>query len=971
MKTIVILLLSLLMSLPSHAWYPLSRNATPSEMGGGTQNWAVCQLPDGRMAFGNNNGLILYDGSKWLQLPVSNYTAVRSLCFDRVSQRLYVGASDEFGYFYTNPDNLHTEYQSLRSLLPRGAQSPGEIWRIHLLPHQIVFQGKHHLLLYDPSQHGTPLRVLYVPLSIDASAVLGGTLYVACPQGIYQLRHSLLTPARGTQRLHGQEIKALLPLDDNILVVTASGGLFVSDGASTRPYLPDLTPFLRSNTVFCASLRARKLVIGTVRHGAVVRDLDSGSTTYTNTSTGLTNNTVLSATIDRLGNVWLGLDNGAAYLLHGAPYASLLGTGSPVGTGYASLPQGDNLYLGTNQGLFVTSRTLSASATATTPEPVSGISGQVWNLHSTGGRLLCAADKGAYTVRGREARPIASTGGTWNFRDIPGSEGLVIASGYEGFYVLQPQGDGYGVRNKVEGFSMGSDNFEFDADGSLWVTHWQKGVYRLVLSADRTRFVEKKFFGRQHGLYVDEGNVVNKIGGRVALSSADGFHRYDAATGALTADTLLSAIFGHYGRGYQVIEMPGGDLWALSAQFTGVAHPQALGGWQVDTLSFDGVRQQLQIGLGHATPIGTDHIVLNSSDGFLVVNHRQAMTHARRQPIISKIVGTDCDTVLYMASLAQQPEELQIPHTLSSIRLEYALPEYRAGEAITYQYILEGYDKQWSPPTTQNSKAYTHLPRGTYHFRLRARNTLDGSTTEGTIAITILPAWYETWWAIAIYIVMAVVMARLVLKRLIRRANKQLLREREQQQQRIKEDERRIKEQQTLLEIEKEKREKTLITMRNEQLEQELKHKAQELTNSTMNIIRKNDMLQAIDQQMTMLADGVRQEQPKAQLVKTINEVRRDIKKQQKDDDQWERLAQNFNIVHHHFIETLTARYPQLKTNDIKLCVYLKMGLSSKEIASVMNTATRSIETARYRLRKKLELDNSESLTDFLQRLTE
>ena len=59
--------------------------------------------------------------------------------------------------------------------------------------------------------------------------------------------------------------------------------------------------------------------------------------------------------------------------------------------------------------------------------------------------------------------------------------------------------------------------------------------------------------------------------------------------------------------------------------------------------------------------------------------------------------------------------------------------------------------------------------------------------------------------------------------------------------------------------------------------------------------------------------------------------------------------------------------FPTLKKNDLKLCAYLKMGLSSKEIASLLNTNLRSIETARYRLRKKLGLEGGANLTGFLQ----
>ena len=98
-----------------------------------------------------------------------------------------------------------------------------------------------------------------------------------------------------------------------------------------------------------------------------------------------------------------------------------------------------------------------------------------------------------------------------------------------------------------------------------------------------------------------------------------------------------------------------------------------------------------------------------------------------------------------------------------------------------------------------------------------------------------------------------------------------------------------------------------------------------------------------------------------------ISKIRHDIKLNMEDDENWERFQDNFNIVYDNFLGMLVTRFPTLKKNDLKLCAYLKMGLSSKEIASLLNTNLRSVETARYRLRKKLGLDGGENLTGFLQ----
>ena len=187
--------------------------------------------------------------------------------------------------------------------------------------------------------------------------------------------------------------------------------------------------------------------------------------------------------------------------------------------------------------------------------------------------------------------------------------------------------------------------------------------------------------------------------------------------------------------------------------------------------------------------------------------------------------------------------------------------------------------------------------------------------------------------------------------------------------QRVKrEKERELREQQMQFNIQEEKREKELIKLRSQKLEVDLKQKSSELGDSTMNLVRKNDMLQEIDKQLEDLSESVRREDAKAKITKAISDIRRGIRNNMSDDDNWEKFSENFNLVYDNFMQKITAVYPDLKRNDLKLCAYLRMGLSSKEMASLLNTSVRSVETARYRLRKKLNMDSGENLLNFIQK---
>lgn len=82
----------------------------------------------------------------------------------------------------------------------------------------------------------------------------------------------------------------------------------------------------------------------------------------------------------------------------------------------------------------------------------------------------------------------------------------------------------------------------------------------------------------------------------------------------------------------------------------------------------------------------------------------------------------------------------------------------------------------------------------------------------------------------------------------------------------------------------------------------------------------------------------------------------------------WKKFEQNFDQVYVDFLKRLEETFPQLTSTDKKICAYLKMGLSSKEIAPLLNITIRSVEMNRYRVRKKMGLGREENLSDYLDK---
>ena len=155
--------------------------------------------------------------------------------------------------------------------------------------------------------------------------------------------------------------------------------------------------------------------------------------------------------------------------------------------------------------------------------------------------------------------------------------------------------------------------------------------------------------------------------------------------------------------------------------------------------------------------------------------------------------------------------------------------------------------------------------------------------------------------------------------------------------------------------------------MMQKHLKAELEHKAEDLAASTMNLIRKNEILLKIDSDVEAAVGYINTDKNKTGII--LTGIRQDIRENIGHDNDWQKFEHNFDIVYDDFLKVLSQRFPNLTVSDKKMCAYLKMDLSSKDIAPLLNMTVRSVEMTRYRLRKKLGLSREESLTDFLQKI--
>ena len=149
--------------------------------------------------------------------------------------------------------------------------------------------------------------------------------------------------------------------------------------------------------------------------------------------------------------------------------------------------------------------------------------------------------------------------------------------------------------------------------------------------------------------------------------------------------------------------------------------------------------------------------------------------------------------------------------------------------------------------------------------------------------------------------------------------------------------------------------------LQHEKLESELRHMNNELGTSTMHLLNKNEFITGIKENLNQILK--KSENP--EITRALAQITKNIETNISDDGDWEHFQYHFDRVHGDFASRFKSTFPALSPQEIKLSAYLRMNLSSKEIAHLLNISVRGVEISRYRLRKKLRLERNTNLQEF------
>jgi ligand-binding sensor domain-containing protein/DNA-binding CsgD family transcriptional regulator len=936
-----------------HIGTPLIREYKRSDFKAGRQTWMIEQGSNGMMYFANNDGLLEFDGKEWNLYQLPNRTIVRCIKSDGQG-RIYAGGFNEMGYFSADEQG-RMSFHSLTDLMPEGMKDFGEIWKIHLTPSGIIFQSFSAIIIIRDSQ----VDIIETTGQFHFSYYVRGELYVVDRQeGLMRLALDKLFPVVGTEFLKGKEIWGILPFNDKILIATAGDGVFLYDGSGLETWEEKISERLSEEKIFCvARVGQESIAFGTIQNGLVITDLRGKIIQAINQDQGLQNNTVLSMNTDDFGNLWLGLDNGIDYLEINSPL-STLSYQHGLNSGYAAVIHNDVLYLGTNQGVYATGWTeyLTNQNAGITFRLLENTSGQVWTLQVIEGQLFCGHNNGTYLIDGYRAVSISDISGGWRYLQMKDDPDKVVAGTYSGFIVFERVNGKWSFSHEIKGFSESSRDFFQDNAGDIWMSHGFKGIFRVRFNERLDSVTTVEFFNSANGLPSDFGMTLFQFRDSVYIATDRGIYHFDGSRQLFRQSASLSKILGdHY---YRKITMDSrGNIWYFMDSRSGVFRVQEDGSYLEITLPFEPVSNSFLGGFQFVYPHDGRNVFFGSENGFIHYDPAFFKDYTKSiHAFIRSMVITTSDSVLFRGiTEGDYVISSEVPYRNNSLQFFFSANDFENPDRISYSTFLIGHDEDWSGWGTQSNREFTNLHEGDYTFQVKARNIYNVESKPVSISFTVRPPWRRSLVAYLLYgllVLLGAFAGFILIRRKINRSRREAEISKERQFRQREEELKRAS-----LEAEKE-----VIRLKNEKLEEEMLLKDKELANSTLQMIQKNKFLVSLKEDLKKVISMSQDQEFKSTIRNLLKKINKDIDTE----SQWKVFETHFEKVHEEFLQRLKAQYPDLTPREMKLCAYLRLNISSKEIALLMNISTRGVEISRYRLRKKLNLGHDTNLTDFI-----
>jgi serine phosphatase RsbU (regulator of sigma subunit)/ligand-binding sensor domain-containing protein len=731
------------------------------------QNWAIIQDKRGIMYFGNNGGVLEYDGVFWRVIPVKEEVVVRSLAIDSTG-RIYVGSQGEVGYLSADFSG-DLKYVSLLDLIPEEERDFADVWKIFISGSKIYFHTNSRILILKDKEF-TSIK----PETIFARAFLiNEKLYVYQNSlGLGLVENGQISTLKNKEEFKDKGVTDIVPLGERLLLTTRKNGLFtISADATEQDYKIFNTSLgediKKSNLHNCLKINDNLYSIGTWGDGVFLFDASGNFLRVINKEAGLQDGIINYQFIDREGNLWLALSNGIAKVSASSSVTVFNDRSGIKGTIETLVRHDDIFYAGTHTGIYyLTSDNQKEIAGNYQPVfmPVIGASSECWGAFSfehKGEKLLLASfNEGIYEIKKDLSRSLIYKCAPWGFFQSKKNPDRVFIGLDNGVASILRSNGKWIPEGQVKDVSEMVLKIDEDGEGNIWLGTVSNTVIKLENATEENlKDVKLVKYDTSHGL--PEGQVlVNTSLGYPLFSTYKGLYLFKDNKFEPYED--LNKLFDSKSI-HRLSVDPSGNIWLVLFSERAI---------EVGFIDFNKTWHktpfiEISREIIHAFHHDKDGITwLGGPDGLFRFDASVEKDYRKSfQTTIRRVVSGE-DSVLFKGAFTDEGGKTilnqlasfipQLKYSTNSVAIEYAAQSFESEWENRYSYFLEGFDKEWTDWKEQSKTVYTNLPEGTYRFRVKAKNAFGHISEEASYEFIVLPPWYRTIWAFSGYVLLLI-----------------------------------------------------------------------------------------------------------------------------------------------------------------------------------------------------------------------
>ena len=908
-KILIIILFSIISSqLFSQELLPFVENFGKSNYQGDNHIWSLTQGNDDAMYFANHHYLLRYDGVKWEKNMLPHKTVIRSIMAD--GNKIYSGSYKEFGYWFRKDGKMH--YVSISDGKKVFDEKENEeIWKIFKFNNKIYFQSFAGIFWYD----GKHIKKVKLPFLISYCYTINNQLLIAAvDKGVYKMNNNHIQKVKGWSALENNVIHGIEKHHNKTYIFTRKNGIYVEEKGVLNSWKSPLNSILKSENINAARfIKNNKLAIGTARKGLYIYNLSDGSYENINRNNVLINNTILNLCLDDENDLWLGLDNGISHIEIDSPISIFYDNSGTLGSVYSVARTPKGYLMASNHGVFkYEDKQLSM---------IPNSEGQAWSISRINDKCIIGHNEGNFIYENNQLLKLNNVHGGENLTKSSIND-IYLQGTYSGIMIYNKISD-LSSRIEVKNLLNPIKHVAQNSKNEIWAADKYKGLYRILYN-DSYQTIKVENVSQRNKITNDFRIKIFEFRNEMLFLINNFWYTFNSLSNKLEKNKLFNSNFKNIS-----------DIVAIDDSHFIVLKEGLL--YQIYVNGNKFVWNSIQEKYYKGKIINDDlnvfknngNYIVNLDDGFIALN----LKDGNKQNTNVKIEAFNNDNLLKNNSRVEYNSELKI----NIISGKYGATKQNLSYKMhnTNSFI----------PVKEGLIVLNNLSSGSHTITVYGYDGINYNKICDFSFIVANP-WYFSFWMILLYLfVIGIILFVYYRWNKMKYIQKLELKEEE------------LKYQRKILEIElKAERELNFQEYEKHILELELQSKSSEVAVKSLSIAKQIEMIENIQQILDTDTD----------LNKIKSEIKKAIKINSINKNEWEAFETNLNQIHNEFIINLSKKYPSLTHRDIKLCIYLLMNLSSKEIAPLMNISIRGVELHRYRIRKKLNLVQDENLSKFL-----